>query len=388
MVAILGILALGRPGLAQPPAPYNVEDRVIGRDGVEVRSGPSPRYYPTSKVSRGFVVKVVKAYSPAPGWLAILPPRGSFSWIDARFISQMDGHSGQVIAEDVPVLIGSSLTKDAPSVRLIKLRRGTQVVILGPPLVASDKSQWLPIEPHITEVRYIPADVVQNANPDQTVVAKPPAAPALQPVPGAAHPAPGGDSQNPLWIQAQRAEAAGQGTEAAKLYQQLLAQPTTDPALKLQCQNRLASLTPPSPAAGSGPVQLTSMAPKQPASVGLSGTLVPPPVNPATALYPPPSVNPAAPGQTSSAAAAPATTSEQWIGPGWLRTACFQLQGNQVYAFSDKQMNLLCYVVAGPGVSLDRYLSRWVHLSGARSYRTDADVRYEYLIVNQVRPVQ
>jgi hypothetical protein len=325
---ILAILALAWPAGAQPSAPYAFEDMVINRDGVEVRCGPSPQYYATSKLARGAIVKVVKAYpNNQPGWLAIHPPKGSFSWIDARYVSQLDKDSGVVNAEDIPVLAGSSLTKAPPTVRPVRLRRGTLVTILGPPLVASDRSQWLPIDPNPTEVRYIPADAVQSASPQQMVAAKPPAGSAPAPV-------------------------------------NLTSQPGTS-------------------VPGQGPS--SGLAPSQPPSVGLSGTGISPAANPSTPLYPPPTANAGAPG--GGYGPAPAPSAETWIGPGYLRPAAFPIDGNKVYAFCDRNGNLICYVLASPGVPLDGSLTKWVHLYGRRSYRTDGAVRYEFMTVSQVRPL-
>src|SRR5438093_11253586 len=44
-----------------------------------VRSGPSPEFYATGKLRQGDAVRVVG--EEVTGWLAIVPPAGSFSWI-------------------------------------------------------------------------------------------------------------------------------------------------------------------------------------------------------------------------------------------------------------------------------------------------------------------
>jgi hypothetical protein len=163
---------LAIPAQAQP---FVYEARTLIADEVEIRCGPSlsANYYATTKLRRGDVVEVATNKQTEPGWLAIKPPKGSYSWIRAQLVRQDTPNGGTVVTDGSPVLAGSSMMDKAPSVRTAHLQRGAQVVVLGKPLVCSDGSRWLPIEPHLTEVRYIPVSAVSTTGALQTVAAKP-----------------------------------------------------------------------------------------------------------------------------------------------------------------------------------------------------------------------
>jgi hypothetical protein len=129
---------------------------------VEVRSGPSMEFYATSVLRQGDEVTVLRESPKQAGWLEIQPPRGSFSWINSRFIQKCANPTYGIVVSEAPVSIapGSSLFKQAPNVLQAKLSRGAQVVIVGEPL-QSETGVWLPIQPPEGEVRYLPAQAVQ-----------------------------------------------------------------------------------------------------------------------------------------------------------------------------------------------------------------------------------
>lgn len=339
---MLGLWALTWPARAAEPAAG--EEKVIALPEVEVRSGPSasPAFYATAKLHRGDKVQVLKDRAPQAGWVAIKPPPGSFSWVNARLVRLINDYTGQVLAEDTPVLIGSALSNAPPSVRSPKpLARGTIVVILDKPLRASDGSRWYPIEPNPTEVRYIPASAVESEPAVATVSAKEPT-----------------DIKDPTFLRAEQAEKAGDTALADRLYHQVAAE-TKDHNLQVLCANRLAALAKAGPAAG-------------PPGVALGQPQ--PPTNQATALY------------GKSQGNTPGTAS-QWSGPGWLVRGGFQIDGKPVYRLVDRDWQHVLYVVPQPGISLDPYLSRWVDLYGPVTYRSET-VRAYYMTAGYVRPVQ
>jgi hypothetical protein len=137
------------------------EERTITFPEAIVYSGPSTKFYPTGKLHAGERVEVVQTADNQPGWLAIKPPAGSFSWIAQRFVAPSpNGKIGIVGEDNIPVLLGSSLTNEPPSVEKVKLKRGSQVLIVGQPEYANS-GVWLPIAPPAGEVRYIQADAVK-----------------------------------------------------------------------------------------------------------------------------------------------------------------------------------------------------------------------------------
>ena len=88
---LIGILTglLGWTGFAvADPEPEPQRYTTVVRDAeVLVHCGPSLQLYTTNKLRQSEEVRVVKQEE---GWLAIVPPADSFSWIMDRFISKID----------------------------------------------------------------------------------------------------------------------------------------------------------------------------------------------------------------------------------------------------------------------------------------------------------
>ena len=106
--AMVGVLALAVPAFGQS---YPAE-AIIFQNEVEVRSGPSKTFFPTSKLVKNDKVVVLRESKEAPGWLEIKPPVGSFSWISGKQVKQVDARHGVVDcdpARPAPVLPGSTL---------------------------------------------------------------------------------------------------------------------------------------------------------------------------------------------------------------------------------------------------------------------------------------
>jgi hypothetical protein len=315
--SIIGFLALVGSAGAQATVPYSFETRTIAVPQVEVRSGPSDSslYYSTSSLKKGDTVQVItNKRDVPPGWLAIKPPPGSFSWINAQLVTQTKD-TGIIHATDAPVLVGSRLTNKPPSVKSAQLERGSQVVILDKPLVASDGSHWLPIEPYQTEVRFIPESAIQDNPSVQAVAAKAPAPVAAPP----AGPAPA---------------------------------------------SPVAAVQPATPGGASPAVALTGVNPPPATSLyanNAAGSATPAPT---TAYGPAPTP-------------APAPT-EHWIGPGLLFKANVPIEGKQAYRLQDYQTKTFYYVVAQPNLNMDAYVGRYVSLYGP-SYYCGETVRVPYI---------
>src|SRR5579862_1603857 len=180
VLALGGVFAWTRFAPAQPPAapqalvPGEVMT-ITAADGVLVRSGPSMSFYPTSKLRYGDKVKIVaKSEKTNAGWLAIEPPQGSRSWINAVYVKQTGPNAGVVTLhpdETAAIKPASSETGQEPNVESAKLARGTHVVILGPPLF-SGTAAWLPIQSPPGDVRYIPESAVASLNSIQPASAQ------------------------------------------------------------------------------------------------------------------------------------------------------------------------------------------------------------------------
>ncbi|HJT75578.1 MAG TPA: SH3 domain-containing protein, partial [Gemmataceae bacterium] len=145
---------------------------------AEVRSGPSDKYYPTNRLRQGDVVEVVK--EAEGGWLAVKPPPGSLSWINTRLVRQLNARTWAVVApNDAPVLIGSRVVDEKPTVVGVHVKQGTLFVSVWETKTADDGS-YLPVEPPPGELRYVRGeDVSKNLVPGEasapvTAAAPPP----------------------------------------------------------------------------------------------------------------------------------------------------------------------------------------------------------------------
>jgi hypothetical protein len=353
------VLALADCAQAEPAVPFTFETRVVTRPQVEVRSGPSPSplYYSTTVLKTGDTVQVVTNKKDVPaGWLAIKPPAGSFSWVSAKHVTLQNANVGIVHETDTPVLVGSRMDNRPPNVKSTVLGSGSLVAILDKPLVASDGTRWLPIEPYQTEVRYIPEDAIRPATPVQATAAKP-AAPNV----GLAGPV---ISPDPLWSQAQNAEAEGHVADAESLYQRLAAQ-TTDRALQERCYARLTSLQQRANGAAKNPTTTASW-------TGPAQTAPSNPVSASTAY------RPAATGGYGPTPPTAAPQTEQYSGWGYLFKAGFEISGKQAYRLTSNQNQHVCYIIAQPGFNLDPYVNRLVNLYGTPGYCSET-IRATYI---------
>ncbi len=400
------LLALTLPMRAEPPT-----GEAVITVRTEVRSGPSMAFYPTSTLVPGDRVTIVTAKeipwlatkAPPPGWLAIRPPNGSFSWVNKRFLT-ISGNAATVESE-TSVRVGSSLYNGLPIVEQAKVTRGTPVIIAGKEQTDVD-GIWVPITPVPQEVRYIPADAVKPAPPVQTASTTPPPAPVPgHDAAGAAPPPSPATPNDPLWTQAEKAEQEGKRDEARRLYQQLAGQ-TKNPDVRLACINRIQSLSNPPATMPANPQALRPAAsyysqqtpgvppipapgyPNQPPPASV------PPIRPASQYtYTPEIPVPAAaqrpqanysPGPTQSPQAAAQVRTK----PGWLYHSYNTQVFGQPAFFFDMGPDQLMYAVASPGLDLSWYEKRNVKVSLIGSVYYHLGWRKNYIVVTKVIPEQ
>jgi hypothetical protein len=158
-MALLGILALAQCAEAQVyPAKMT-----ITMPEVDVRARPTSQYYVTSKLHMGDSVIVTGKCKDALDWYMILPPSGSFSWLNAKYVRQLDAGLGVVNSPGAKLRPGNVVDAKPPNVETVELKEGSQVSILGQGVQAQDGDTWLRIQPwYLEEVRYIPAEAVQG----------------------------------------------------------------------------------------------------------------------------------------------------------------------------------------------------------------------------------
>ena len=390
----LGALLVALALHADDPPLKKLYDATVKVPEAVVRSGASdkPEMYPTNRLHQGDVVEVVQEMDG--GWLAIKPPpRGSFSWINSRFLERdpKDQRIWVVHSEaPVDVLLGSELLNAKPSVVGKKLSPGSIVVAVGQPIDDNrdNDGRFLPIVPPEGELRYVRADqVTPNTPAGQAGLAPPPTAVGAVPpgppapagdfnhpaTPAASAPLPpaAGGSSDPRWQEAQRLEQEGKKAEAAQKYTELAQQVYAENHdLAMQCYNRAYFLR----------ESLQGGTPTPPANSQLTS---------ATAdnrLAPVPAGNPGLQANYASlqdpAAGAPPQTST----PGLLRVAGRGVDSRPTYVLQNSQGMIQMYVTAQPGVDLQSYVGRNVQLYGPLVYRMD--IRAYYMNAQRVTPLQ
>lgn len=358
----VGVLTLLLGAVDRPPETLYVA--TVSAFEAEVRSGAgsSLQLYPTNRLRKGDRVEVVKELEG--GWLAIKPPPGSFSWVNSRFVQQIVPGKAMwmvVAAPDarVPLLLGSDVRTDKPTVEGARVTRGTQLQAVGP-MRDADDGRWLPVAPPPSEVRYIRAEAVSRAA--GAPVAPPGSSANLgNPRPDAsARTAADSPATDPRWHRASEAEKAGRQDEAILLYRQLgkdLAK--TDNALSLQALNRAYML-----------------------EQSRGGRVAARPPLGAEARYTPPPP-PGNAGATPPAVALPAG----WVssGPGRLSRTGSNLDSQRLYTLLNSQGRPILYVIAQPGYSLEQYADHNLEVYGTRIYRND--LRAYLLTAMQVKPL-
>jgi hypothetical protein len=411
-------LALLLTGVASaqgiPETTYTAE---VVQSEAAARCGPSDRFYPTNQLRPGDRVQVLGS-DPTKQYLRIVPPKGSFSWVETRFVKRLSPNlPNYVIAEpgsDAPVYTGSEFpeqSKRHPHHESCKLKWGTQVRAVGAPHT-DESGTWLPIEPPPAEVRYVLAASVKRVA-DAVAVARPSADPDSPPIPAAkptvvpaanTTPSALAPRQSPaltLYQQAQDQER--QGTvygllEAGRLYDRVAQEAAaTDPNLAARAQDaayrvrqRQASYT-----------SARNICP--PPEVPCSPAYVPP-----QRVYPMPAEPPAPPNvrlnPPSATAQAPATGAQPinssgvasssrrpdnsgvYSERGYLKIAGRVEEGRRTYRLESPTGYPLMYVTAQPGLELEPYLNQYVEVIGPAIY--SGVLRANYMTATRVQPLQ
>jgi hypothetical protein len=338
------------PQTTQPVGSRGPDVRYVIVPEAYARAGPSDKFYPTNALRRGERVEVV---AEGGDWLAIRPPEGSFSWINTRHLQNVVPQQPNYVVTPegvtVPILIGSSVWKDQPTVEGLRLQRGTQVRSIGPPRPAPDGSgSWMPVESPAAEKRYLPASAVSRTPP--SVVSSPPVAVGSAP-PGVTTPPLNGDV---LWRQAQQAEQNGQIAAAIQLYEQAgKANLSLNPERAMAAYERARALERSHPSAAG------SFTPAgYPSEARYSG---PGRVYPLGSAPEAPSLRIPQPGGQSAATTAGSTS---WSDVGYLRPAGRRVAGQGHYQLEDSTGRPIVYVTPQPGLNLDAYCNSNVRVYG------------------------
>ena len=346
---ILPVFLAAAAGAQQP------QPALISADEVEVRAGASPQFPVTGKVRRGDKVFI---RATRDGWLEIVPPAGSLSWINAESVDLLAGTRTLVVKADpaAQVRVGNA---ESPVPVLadarVVLEKGSQVFAVTDQTVKAEKGEWWPIRPVAGEARYIPASAI--------------AAPQVAAKPSSGNGAPTRTGGDPRLAQAEQAEQEGRYDEAERMYSDLCRrhmQAGGDFQFAQMCAGRIEELrrfrrTPGAFASRpSGPVAGTTT------SMSKSGN------GPDAGGGPPAPPLPSA-GNSNRVSTTPHATGERASGPGVLRRSAVRIDGVQAYALETPRGQLLYYVTPTPGLDLEPFVGQRVELMG--TVRTRGDVR-------------
>jgi uncharacterized protein YgiM (DUF1202 family) len=139
-----------------------------------VRSGPGEEYYETSRLKQGERVEV---YDETADYLAVRPPKGSYSWISALYveveipagtkINSKNGVLGTVVSEGLASRVGCENTEICDTIQ-VKLKKGEKVLLLGELETPENHASplWYKIAPPSGEFRWIRRSDVSENKPD------------------------------------------------------------------------------------------------------------------------------------------------------------------------------------------------------------------------------
>lgn len=333
--ALLSIGWAGSVALGQSPG-YEA----VVRQPTEIRGGKSSIIPATGRLPAGARVRVQREEA---GWLAITPPQGSSSWILERMLDGQPqaGQRGlfRVLADDAPILLGTPESAKPLPNECARVKRGTIVEVLGERAQSDalgDSAVFWRIAPTVNEVRWVTRDALSNTpvtsplNGGGQVVQRPIDS---QPLPE-------------LWTRAELAERNGQYDVAVVYYRQLAqeqSRPGGNTSLAYQASARADYLSRRSVTTAARPIT---------------------PIPPSNA--PPPLAGGPGPWNASTMMKS---------GPGVLRRAAFQIDGQTAYALEDDRGYPRMYVTAQPGLNLEPFINRRVELFGPMVNRQELAIR-------------
>ncbi|HEX3149174.1 MAG TPA: hypothetical protein VHR66_13955, partial [Gemmataceae bacterium] len=329
---------------------------VVDVEGVEVRAGHALGFPAVGQLHKGDSVIVVR--EEETGFLAIVPPTGSMSWVKQIHLDKVVLENGKanvpIAVEGAEVMAGSD--KDAkPTNRVTtRLPKGTIVEVTGP-AVRIETASWFPIVPPEGDLRWIPKSAIKTGSltaltppapyvrpetPGFTVSADPKAPPTARP---AAAALPTALTDHRLWNQASQAERSSDFATAkalyARIYQDLWDQKAERDAIVI-CYNRY---------------KRCDEAVKQ----GDNGT----------GRTRTESRSEAPPAADNSH---PTTSSGKWSNPGYLQEVQkVFVDGQPVYALQDDRGSVVYYVTAVSGINLRNYNGKRVQVYGAVATRAE-----------------
>ena len=344
-IALVAVgLALSGAAATDPPR----RTATVDVDGVEVRSGHALGFPAVGQLRKGDSVIILR--EEETGFVAILPPAGSVSWIKQIHLAKVEsGESGKanvpVAIEGAEVMAGTDQSGRPTNRVTVRLPKGTIVETVGPALRV-DNASWYPITPPEGDLRWIPKSALRAASLTAVAPAPPyrPESPAFTVAGSDGSKAAGRLAVGTLpksltehrdWAQASAAEQAGDYSRArslyARIYQDLWDQKAERDAIVI-CYNRYT--------------RCDEMVKKSGARR---------------------SDRPASDEATRGVA-----SEGKWSSPGFLQELQkVYVDGQQVFSLQDERGNVINYVTAVAGINLKSYTGKRVQLYGLVAQRPE-----------------
>lgn len=344
---------------------------------VEVRAGPSDRYYVTAQLRQGEHVQVMG--KEKNGFLPIAPPAGSFSYIDKDSIEVgADHRTGTVKIDDARLRVGSALNREF-NVSWGSLDKGTPVTILDEATLTNNANvyRFYKIAP-VNEVRYLPAHAIKPVADEPDKATSPPTNSSTS---SASADATKVQAAYRAYVQGQ---STGDYTEAKKLYDELTrsSNPETR-TMALNYKEYIRRLEQSPPVRGNANRADYSRAPLgSPPRATSSYTYAKDtgPVIPASGQSDriPPTKLPDAP---TPAATNPTTKAQKSVGTLQV-SGRGSYKGHALYVLTNSRGEAICSVVSTLA-NLAPFANRAVELTGTMAY--DKELRMDLMTVTEVK---
>lgn len=364
LVTLVLWLGMRQSGLAQLADKKDL--RRIEAAEVKVFSAPGQGTLATGVLRRGAVVEVLR--DRGDGWLEIVPPEGSYSWINDRAVENRGSALLVAGRTAVPLRVGSMDLHDRPTNAIAgEVQPGTLLVPFKSTPILAEGGRWWKVLPNPSERRYLQQSAVQPAG--TAVPAQEPEQRNATPVP------PSEDRIRSLWHQAHDFENAGNLREAIRQYDEL-ARVATEETQRMNALNRaeyLRNRLRGVPAAPQGRPEPQRQPPNASPAVQPRAQ----PGKPGVPNYP---VGTAPPTGLGNATGSTVTA------VGRLDGTMFSIDGRPAFALVSSQGLPRMYLTAEPNLRLEEFLNRNVEVSGVATYR--GELRVNHLRVTQVAPLR
>ena len=331
-------------------------------DETSLLAGPGSGMPETARLRRGTRLRI---HHEEGDFYAIQPPAGSISWVRAGYVQFVPERPGGPTVFPVAAVVDANNQAKLKAGRVGENRPlgvertvvpdGTLLTIVGQK-VEVDGIKWYPVVSTEDDFRYIARNTVELGNPiDSKFVVTSPnngvvpvagtsdAAPVAS-IPGSA-PSIGGNWNHPLWVEAQRAERAGEWDRAETVYLSLareMNKPGGNEKLAEECYARVHDLRE-----------------KRRRSTGGRTSRVEPvgdDVRRTSAMT----------ASTTTPVKKEAATDDRprWEGPGMLYPSALRVNSQKLYALQTTGDYVVTYAVPGPGIDLGTAVGKPVRLFG------------------------